>query len=86
MKSTRFTVLESECCDQALHFKLIDFSYNSNVNNQIEKIKIKNEKFLDLVKNTDTSVNIEFKDLRKSMMIVFTVHWHQSIVTNTQIW
>lgn len=38
--------------------------FYSNVNSQVEKIKVRHEKFLDLVKNTDTSSNGEFKELR----------------------
>eukprot|EP01038_Epipyxis_sp_PR26KG_P011474 gene11474-15368_t len=44
------------------------YSVRDNVNSQIEKIKIKHEKFQDLLRNTDTSTNLEFKDLRKNIV------------------
>jgi len=44
------------------------YSVRDNVNGQIEKIKVRHDKFQDLIKNTDTSVNTEFKDLRKNLV------------------
>ena len=44
---------------------IVFYLWYSNVNSQVEKIKVRHEKFLDLVKNTDTSSNEEFKELRK---------------------
>ena len=41
---------------------------HSNVTGQVSKIKVKYEKFLDLVKVCDTSTNIEFKELRKDLL------------------
>jgi uncharacterized protein (DUF342 family) len=40
---------------------------NSNVAGQVAKIKVRYEKFLDMVKTVDTSTNTEFKDLSKSL-------------------
>ena len=37
----------------------------SNVNSNVEKTKLKHEKFQDLVMNTNTYNNSEFKELRK---------------------
>ena len=40
---------------------------SSHVQSQIDKVRIKYDKFKDLVMNTDTSSNVEFKDLRKGL-------------------
>ena len=42
------------------------YTFNSKVSAQVEKLKIRHEKFQQLTKSTDTSTNAEFKDLRKS--------------------
>ena len=41
------------------------FFNNSNVNSQVERIKVRKEKFLEMAKSTDTAMNTEFKELRK---------------------
>jgi hypothetical protein len=45
----------------------------SHVQSQIERAKVKYEKFKDLVMNTDTSNNPEFKELRKSIVHAFEI-------------
>ena len=39
-----------------------------NVKNQIERLKIKNDLFLELLQSCDTYTNVEFKELRKSLV------------------
>lgn len=46
--------------------KPLNFSIFSHVQSQIERAKVKYEKFKDLVMNSDTASNPEFKELRKS--------------------
>mmetsp|Transcript_27807 Transcript_27807/g.26625 ORF Transcript_27807/g.26625 Transcript_27807/m.26625 type:complete len:251 (+) Transcript_27807:127-879(+) len=43
------------------------YTVRDNVNSQVEKIKIRHETFLDYVKNSDTSTNIDFKEIRKDL-------------------
>ena len=44
------------------------YAVRDNVNSQVEKIKIRHEQFLGLVKSCDTSSNVEFKELRKGLV------------------
>ena len=44
------------------------YTVRDNVNNQVEKIKVRHEQFLGLVKTVDTSSSAEFKELRKGLV------------------
>lgn len=44
------------------------YSVRDHVQSQIERVKVKYEKFKDLVMNTDTSASGEFKELRKTLV------------------
>lgn len=43
------------------------YSVRDNVSSQLERIKVKSEKFQDMVKTTNTAINVDFKDLRKGL-------------------
>lgn len=44
------------------------YAVRDNVNSQVEKIKVRHEQFLGLVKSCDTSSSVEFKELRKGLV------------------
>lgn len=44
------------------------YTVRDNVNSQVEKIKVRHEQFLGLVKSIDTSSSAEFKELRKGLV------------------
>ena len=44
------------------------YTVRDNVQAQVDRIKVKHEKFLDIVQNTDTSVGSEYKELRKGLV------------------
>lgn len=44
------------------------YSVRDNITSQLEKIKSKYENFQDLVKNSDTATNTEFKEVRKALV------------------
>ena len=44
------------------------YKVRDNVNAQVERIRLKNDKFQDLLRNCDTAKNAEFKDLRKVLL------------------
>lgn len=59
--STSYGKGEAAACDP--FYKVRD-----NVNTQVERIKVKHDKFQDLLRNCDTAVNVDFKDLRKALL------------------
>lgn len=56
-------LLESDMASTADPF----YTVRDNVNSQVERIKVKNEKFQDLVQTINTATSPEFKDLRKNL-------------------
>jgi hypothetical protein len=44
------------------------YTVRDNVQAQVDRIKVKHEKFLDIVQNTDTSVGNDYKEIRKSLV------------------
>lgn len=44
------------------------YTVRDNVQAQVDRIKVKHEKFLDIVQNTDTSVGSEYKEIRKGLV------------------
>eukprot|EP00595_Chromulina_sp_UTEXLB2642_P002212 CAMPEP_0196761094 /NCGR_PEP_ID=MMETSP1095-20130614/215_1 /TAXON_ID=96789 ORGANISM="Chromulina nebulosa, Strain UTEXLB2642" /NCGR_SAMPLE_ID=MMETSP1095 /ASSEMBLY_ACC=CAM_ASM_000446 /LENGTH=223 /DNA_ID=CAMNT_0042110189 /DNA_START=64 /DNA_END=732 /DNA_ORIENTATION=+ len=44
------------------------YTVRDNVQSQVDRIKVSHEKFQGLIRNTDTSSNSEFKDLRKALV------------------
>lgn len=45
------------------------YAVRDNVSTQVERVKIKNEKFKSLMKKVDTSTDADFKELRKSAFL-----------------
>lgn len=46
------------------------YAVRDNVSTQVERVKIKNEKFKSLMKKVDTSTDADFKELRKSAFLI----------------
>lgn len=44
------------------------YTVRDNVNSQVEKIKVRHEQFLGLVKTVDTSTSVDFKELQKGLV------------------
>lgn len=44
------------------------YKVRDNVNAQVERIKVKHDKFQDLLRNCDTAQNVDFKELRKVLL------------------
>ena len=62
--------LIQEFVDQLAVCYISFFTICSEVRSQADQVKVRHERFQDLVRSVDTSSNVEFKDLRKGIICV----------------